>query len=72
MNTKLTPALPPGAPLYLTICQASAATTLSEAELRRAIRARRLSAYKVGRRVLIGADRLRLFVEGGGPGLPTV
>jgi excisionase family DNA binding protein len=65
MNQKLTAALPVGAPVYLTINQASLATTLSEAELRRAIRARRLSAFKVGRRVLIGADRLRDFVEGG-------
>jgi excisionase family DNA binding protein len=65
MKTKRMALVPPGAPVYLTINQASLATTLSEAELRRAIRARRLSAFKVGRRVLIGVDRLRDFVEGG-------
>ena len=53
-------------PEYLSLAQAAAVSGLSEKTLRRAIAARRLQCYYVGRLVRIAAVELRRWIESNG------
>ena len=58
---------PTGAqPLYLSLAQAAVVSGLSEKTLRRAIAARRLRCYYVGRLVRIPTVELRRWIESNG------
>ena len=53
-------------PEYLSLAQAAVITGVSAKTLRRAIKAKRLHCYYVGRLVRIAAVELRRWIESGG------
>ena len=53
-------------PEYVSLAQAAAISSLSQKTLRRAIAARRLECYHVGRSVRIATVELRRWIESNG------